>query len=262
MTLAVVIKGSEGLVLAAESRLTLTVPRGKDVDRVTYDNATKVLELAPPHHHVAAVTFGRGTVDGVRTAASLLPEFEAGLTSERLPVMAMAEEMQRFFGARLEPDPMAGAPMSFMIAGFDEGQAYGRVLQVDLGQTVTPLEYLPGEDFGPEWRGQVAIVDRLFRGYDPRLPELVGRHLGLDPRGMKDLRAAAENLNLPVPWQAISLQDCVDLAVLGINATIECQALWAAPRECGSPIDVAVITRAGGIRLLRRKELRADRHAR
>ncbi len=257
MTLAVVIKGSEGLVLAAESRLTLTVPRGKDVDRVTYDNATKVLELAPPHHHVAAVTFGRGTVDGVRTAASFLPEFEAGLPAERLPVMTMAEEMQRFFGARIEPDPVGGTPMSFMIAGFDEGQAYGRVLQVDLGQTVTPLEYLPGEDFGPEWRGQVAIVDRLFRGYDPRLPELVRRHLALDPRGMKDLRAAIEILDLPVPWQAISLQDCVDLAMLGINATIECQALWAAPRECGGPIDVAVITRAAGIRFLRRKELRA-----
>jgi hypothetical protein len=262
MTLAVVVKGSEGLVLAAESRLTLTVPRGKDVDRVTYDNATKVLEFAAPHHHVATVTFGRGTVDGVRTVASLMPEFEAGLAPERLPVMAMAEEILQFFGSRLERDPTNGAPMSFMVAGFDEGQAYGRVLQIDLGRTVTPLEYLPGEDFGPEWRGQVAIVDRLFRGFDPRLPELVGRHLDLDPRGMKDLRAAVEILDLPIPWQAISLQDCVDLALLGISATIECQALWAAPRECGGPIDVAVITRGAGIRFLRRKHLQADRRAR
>jgi len=256
MTLAVVIKGYEGLVLAAESRLTLTIPRGKDVDRVTYDNATKVLEFAPPHEHVAAVTFGRGTVDGVRTAASLWPEFEASLPSERLPVMTVAEELQRFFGSHLEPEPVAGRPMSFMVAGFDNGHAYGRVLQVDLGQTVTPLEYLSGEDFGPVWRGQVSVVDRLFRGFDPTLPDIVGRHLDLEPRDMKVLREAVAALDLPVPWQAINLQDCVDLALIGISTTIDCQALWAAPRECGGPIDVAAITRTNGIRFLRRKELR------
>jgi hypothetical protein len=258
VTLTVVVKGPEGLVLAAESRLTLTVPRAAEVARVTYDNAHKLLAFAPPHNHVAAVTYGRGTVDGIRTASSLLPEFESSLPAERVPVMAIAEALQRFFSERLEPNPTGGSAMSFLVAGFDEDAAYGRILQIELGRTLTPLSYRSDDDFGPEWRGQTAIVDRLFRGHDPRLPDLIQQHLGLDPRSMKDLREAIEVLDLPVPWPAIALQECVDLAVLGIRATIELQALWAAPRECGGPIDVAIITRAEGTRFLQRKDLHVE----
>jgi hypothetical protein len=38
---------------------------------------------------------GRGTVDGIRTASSLLPEFEASLPAARVPVMAIAEARRK-----------------------------------------------------------------------------------------------------------------------------------------------------------------------
>jgi len=62
MTLAIVFKGTEGVVLAADSRVTLPfqVPGTQLVTSAHFDNATKLLKVGN-QQHVAAVTFGLGT---------------------------------------------------------------------------------------------------------------------------------------------------------------------------------------------------------
>ena len=79
------ISGPEGLVLAAESRVTLTAQvTGQTPLHVNYDNATKLLSFSVPNTHLGAVTYGQGAI-GFRTAASFLPEFEAGLIAPPAP---------------------------------------------------------------------------------------------------------------------------------------------------------------------------------
>lgn len=46
--------------------------------------------------------------------------------------------------------------------------------------------------------------------------------------------------------------------MLSVRATIELQALWAAPRECGGPTDVAIITRAEETHFQQRKDLHVE----
>ena len=60
MSLGLTIKGAEGIVLAAESRITLTVqnPETKETLAVNCDNAQKLLKLSAPHNHIGAVTYG------------------------------------------------------------------------------------------------------------------------------------------------------------------------------------------------------------
>ena len=93
MSLAVAFKASEGIVLAADSRVTLTVgltlpgnPNNWLVP-ATYDNATKLLTVSG-QKYVAASTYGVGVIglQEPRTAHSLLPEFEAKLAPNRLSV--------------------------------------------------------------------------------------------------------------------------------------------------------------------------------
>lgn len=80
MSLGIVINAPEGIVLAAESRVTLTAkpPGGSNPIHVNFDNATKLLSFAEPNDVIGAVTFGAGAI-GLRTAQSFVPEFEASL---------------------------------------------------------------------------------------------------------------------------------------------------------------------------------------
>lgn len=91
MSLAVVVKGTEGLVLAADTRITVTAQR-KDNPApiiVNYDNATKLLNFSTPHNWVGAVTYGESLI-GTRTAHSFVPELEPKLCGERHTVLDYA----------------------------------------------------------------------------------------------------------------------------------------------------------------------------
>jgi hypothetical protein len=255
VSLGVVVKVPDGLVLAAESRVsvTLTLPSGASY-RATFDNATKVLAFGPPHTYVGVVTYGVGAIAD-RTAHSFVPEFEATLPAERLSVRAFAEELQRFFLEQWAAAAMPPTPtLNFRVAGFDEDDPYGRVWGIDVPTTVTPFEFL-ADHFGAEWGGQRAHVDRLFAGFDPRLLELLRDAVDLKPLAMSLARKALDALDLPVPWNALPLQDGVDLAIFGIRATIISQTLSLGDRGCGGPIDVAVITRRDGLHWVQRKAL-------
>jgi hypothetical protein len=78
MSLGIVIKSPEGIVLAAESRVTLTIngAQGQPSHFVNYDNATKLFSFCSPHNHVGVVTYGLAAI-GQRTAHSFVPEFES-----------------------------------------------------------------------------------------------------------------------------------------------------------------------------------------
>ena len=112
MSLGVVIKGSEGVVLAADSRVTLTAQAVNQPPlHVNFDNATKVLSFSEPNDYVGAVTYGQALI-GMRTASSFVPEFELGLKQDaeaanekqpRLSVHDFAGKLSEFF-----PKSMAG----------------------------------------------------------------------------------------------------------------------------------------------------------
>ena len=63
---------------------------------------------------------------------------------------------------------------------------------------------------------------------------------------------------MPAPIQAMALQDCVDLAIFFVRTTIAAQALTVGIRGCGGPIDVATITRDGGLSFVQQKQLRGE----
>src|ERR671918_247520 len=100
MSLGVVIKGTEGVVLAADSRITLGVQHhGGPLMAVNFDNATKLLSFSDPHNFVGVVTYGAAVI-GSRTAHGFLPEFEISLGDERLTTEEYAQRLSDFFSAR------------------------------------------------------------------------------------------------------------------------------------------------------------------
>jgi hypothetical protein len=260
MSLGIVIKAPEGLVLAAESRLTLTAlaPNAPPL-HVNFDNATKLLSFAKPNVSVGVVTYGQAAI-GLRTAQSFIPEFEAKISEDpkRLPILEFANKFSEFYLQQWKaamPEDYSGPNMTFVVAGFDEGEPYGKVFIINIPRTPEPVAQHAGTgEFGITWGGQREIVDRLIQGFDGRLGEAINK-LNLTPEQTQLLSPIFAQIQLPIPLQALPLQDCVDLAIFFLRTTITAQKLTVGIRGVGGPIDVATITRQDGLHFIQRKHI-------
>jgi hypothetical protein len=230
----------------------------------TYDNATKVLRVQG-QEHVGAVTYGVGAIGQTepRTAHSYIPEFERTLTPGRLSVQDFAQHLSDFFMSKWQGQSMPHSPgqdMVFLVGGYDEGAAYGRVFEVFIPSRPVPREqHGDAGQFGLVWGGQREYADRLIHGFDGSLPVLVQAQLNLDDQARENLRRhLQEKLQAPVPFAFLPLQDCVDLAIFLIRTTIVMQHWIVGVRGVGGAIDVAVITPTEGFTEIQRKKLTGE----
>lgn len=267
MSLGVVIKVPEGVVLAADSRVTLEARRGGASPlSVNFDNATKLLSFSKPHCFVGAVTYGAAVI-GLRTAHSYVPEFEQKILAskrERQSIEEYAKEMRKFYIERWKeamPADYSGPPMTFVVGGYDKEAAYGKVFLFHVGPGETePIEQQPGDtNFGMTWGGQLEIASRIVHGFDPALQAIVQKELNLDRSQTKKLYASLrKELQFPIPYKVLPLQDCVDLAIFLVRTTMTAQHLAIGVRGVGGPIDVAIIRRTSGLSYVQRKIIHGE----
>jgi hypothetical protein len=227
---------------------------------VTFDHATKLLSFSSPNEMTGAVTYGQAAI-GLRTAQSFVPEFESGLGHRRLPVADFAQQLSNFFFSQWRvsmPLPYGGANMEFNVAGFNPGEPYGRVYSFGIPNRAPPSEIHAGDNFGLTWGGQTGVVERIVKGYDGQLTGLVNSDPNLTQPQKDNLLNSIQSLTMQIPIAAMSLQDCVNLAIFLIRTTIAAQRLTVGLRGCGGPIDVATITRTEGLRFIQRKEIRGE----
>lgn len=263
MSLGVAIKGPEGLVLAADSRVTMftQVPQvvGQPLTVIpsTFDHAIKLLRLRHKNqNHVAAITFGAGAIGlaAPRTARSYMPEFEQELgDANRMPVNDFSNVLSKFFLKRWTESGMPvdlgqQNDMFFYVGGYDEHEPYGKVFIFSIPSAPVPVFAIPDDQFGAAWGGQREITDRLLQGFDPQVPALAEEFLAV-PQTQRNPQALYEQLRTrvtaPIPWQFLPLQDCVDLAMFLVKTTIAYQRFTVGIRGVGGATDVATITRDG-----------------
>lgn len=263
MSLGVVIKGPEGVVLAADSRITLEARKGEENPLiVNFDNATKLLAFSGNHTYVGAVTYGVAVI-GLRTAHSYIPEFELTLPNKRLNVEEYAEKMSEFYlktWKETMPRDYKGPSMAFVVGGYDENSPYGKVFLFEIPKNPKLQPKNPGEnEFGMTWGGQLNVASRLIHGFDPALSENLGRRFNLNQKQISDLtNELIKDLGFQIPYNVLPLQDCIDLAIFLIRTTIVAQGLAVAVRGVGGPIDVAVITRTEKLRYIQKKQIRGE----
>jgi len=275
MSLGIVVKGTEGIVLAADSRVTLTAilqQHGEPANApqlqlpVNFDNATKLLTFAKPNKWIGAVTYGEAvmgtTPSDLRTAQSFVPEFESGLDSEeRLTVTQFSTRLSEFFLRQWRermPEGHPGPGMTFVVAGFDADKPYGSVYLFTIPSQSEPTERSPN-DFGVTFGGQRELTERILRGYDDRVLTIVRDTLHAPMGQMAALQQALGPLQLTIPFHLLPLQDCIDLAIFLIRTTTTAQNLSIGIRGVGGAIDVAVITKRDGLTIIQRKELAGEK---
>lgn len=270
MSLGIIIKSPEGIVLAAESRVTLTstlnTPAGTQIITNNFDNALKVIKFNAPNHFIGAITYGQASIGNYRTVQSFIPEFESKLKikhdDQRLTVLAIAQELSDFFAEQwnaVMPPNYAGPSITFNVAGFDDNEPYGKVFSFDIPRAPNPVEQSPNDangqhQFGITWGGQREIVDRIILGYDLRVQQILLQS-GLEAQKIAQIQQGLRSLNLQIPIQFMPLQDCINLAHLFIRTTIDAQELTVGIRGCGGAIDIARITKNEAFEFIQEKHL-------
>jgi hypothetical protein len=264
MSLGILIKAPEGLVLAAESRVTLTTQIGPGIPlHVNFDNATKLFSFHKPFDKIGVVTYGQAAI-GLRTAQSFIPEFESTLTDVE-KIFDFAKKLSAFFldqWNKVVPTGYIGQDMTFNVAGFDDNEPYGKVYSFSIPRFPEPIEQSPmvnGQyQFGITYGGQKEIVDRLILGYDSRIFQILATVFKID-KTAQELQQIFGSLSLPLPIQLMPLQDCVDIALLFLRTTIDAQKLTVGVRGCGGAIDLAIITRNNPLQFIQKKSITGEK---
>jgi 20S proteasome alpha/beta subunit len=160
MSLVFVVKVPEGLVLAAESRKTVKFQDKKGgIYQGTYDSTPKVLTFKR-HDYVGVVTCGLAAI-GLKAIHSYLPELEKYLKKERLSVLRFSEKLSAFFAEQwnaAKPEERV-EPISFIVAGFDKADPYGKVYSFDIPSNSKPIEQGEGV-FTLAFAGQKEVTYR------------------------------------------------------------------------------------------------------
>ncbi len=263
MSLGVVVKGPEGIALAADTRITLYARRDDTEPPLlaNYDNATKLLTFGEPHSFVAAVTYGDALI-GRRTAHSFTPEFELELEDKRCSVGEYAELLSAFYKSQWEKADMdsdANPGMNFVVGGYDEDQPYGCVYSFNVPRQPEPNPRHVDGNFGVTWGGQPEIATRILHGYDPAILHLLKDDLGVPEENLEVLKARLKSIQpFNIPYEVLPLQDSVDLAIFLIRTTMDAQRLSVGVRGVGGSIEVASITRSEGLKWIQRKEIQGE----
>lgn len=263
MTVAVLVKVYEGIVLATDSATTLPLPNG---DNQVYNNANKVFHL----HRVlpvAAMTWGRGAV-GNASISTLAKDFRARmmgqvagvspLDASNYTVQGVATGMRDMIYDELAPEELPGA-LGLLITGYSAGcsQPEAWLVEGNVGAKPVPSirESAPQDAFGWEAWAQPEAASRLFNGFDPRLPEAVLSALPADSAARPQIEgmfAAVRNSFNPA-HPAMPIGDAIKLARFTAEMTSTYTRFHLGSDTVGGPIEVAAITRHEGFKWISRK---------
>jgi hypothetical protein len=270
MSLCISVVTSEGIVVAGESRQTQTIA---NINRVASDSVMKVFQLKDT---VLAATAGSAFLrpqnsPQFQNIASLVEDFKPSIAAGST-VQEVATSLWNHFNTlyqehivnqpndRLPPGQVA---LYFIVAGYDPGSRVGKLFSIEIPSTVEPTtEVRSTNNPGPWWMGQIDVIARIVRGFDPKVFEL---------QFVKDANRVGNagttqlvGMEYIIFWSLMTLQDAVDFAVDLIRVTITVQRFIAGTTAnpgfvagVGGSIDVAVVQPGETVKWIARKELKA-----
>jgi len=272
MSIVVVVRVGDGLVMAADSASTLgaTDPTGKPLGVAkVFNNATKLIQLRD--YPIGVASWGAGTI-GSRTISSLVQEFANGrpaVSVDKLAVETEARELQKFLlkaheavHGKYNGQGEGTAPLGVVLGGYSGTGFFPEeyVFSIPKGEFVPKRnQLLPqgGQDFGADWFGITDALIRFHHGRDDNLPRVLEQQ-GLTKDVIDRIMAAImAQLQYPVPFEGMPLQDAVDYCLFMAGLAVGRFRFVIGPELCGGPIDVATITRDVGFRWVQRKNIAA-----
>lgn len=265
MSVVIVVKVSEGLVLAADSAATLSGiiedPQGNKTEGIlqTFYNSKKLLQVGE-NFPIGVLTWGQAFI-GPRTIESLVREWEYDKhwqsikiykdnkkKSAKYKVKEYAQGLLDYF-LKLHSDEYRDIPydsrpgMGMVVAGYTEGEFFPEIWRFVVPQDSEVHNQRPDIDgkpnFGASWFGIKEPIVRLHFGRDERVINIISEKYGIN---QDELRQSLSPLQYLIPFAQMPLQDAIEYANYILNVVIGRFRFVIGPNLCGGEIDIAAIT--------------------
>jgi len=251
MTLAIVTYVPEGIVMASDSRQSITVEQktqeGVDLPKIETTNSDNVYKTfllsridpySRPLFEVGVTSFGQDLLGNV-PMASHIKRFSEGELTDTDDVTTIPKKLVEFF-KKIFPDADTG----FHVTGYrKEGKiSIPYVFYCHVSKHISDQRKNVAPDgtlvYGATWSGQIDV-----------LASIVHPSLQIGPEG-KPLTVPKP----PIIWGAMALQDAIDFSAYAIRVTIETIRFQVRPKNVGGSIDILALT-PDGAKWIQRKEL-------
>ncbi len=255
MTIVASVKSRDGLILAADSMTTVTVPTplGPQFFKA-YENGRKLFQIRDLP--IGAVTYGLGNI-GTRSMEGLVLEACKQMSDEVVAVDEVAgalygylhsEYESAFEGLEQEQKPACG----FLVGGYSRGETFARLFEFEFPDADGPTENLGSDQFGATWRGVDYPFVRLWRGFAPALLNALANEDGVSQERIGQLVAPLE---IGVAYEGMPVQDAVNFATYILDTTIGFSRFAPGVPACGGPLQVAAILPDEGFQWIAKPEL-------
>ncbi len=259
MTVAVVVKVFDGLVLAADSATTLRMSSG---EAQVYNHADKLFHL---HRNlpIGAMTWGLGHIGAASIstiAKDLRLEFmgdgERGLDPATYTVEEVAHKTRDWFHDLFAADfdGPAPAPLGLLVTGYSAGSKDSEGWLISLRDSNVKPE--PQQVIRPDESGYIAYAqpeasDRLFGGIDR---SLAAKLLALvPPERRNEAIGLVEEYERSAVLAAMPFPDAIAFAKFLVDVTAGYAHFLPGPDTVGGKVDVAGINRHEGFKWISRK---------
>ncbi len=230
MSLIVMVYIPEGIVMASDSRQSITIggtrPTGEEfkVETVNSDAVMKTFLL--DQQQVGISHFGQHLLNGVPMASYIKKFIEEALVATD-DVTTIPGKLIGYFR-----ESFPKADVGFHVAGYKkEGKSsipYVYHCHVARNKVERRNARPDGSvRYGATWSGQIDILTSI-----------------VNPVAVKDEKGKEKIVQSPAPivWDAMTLQDAIDFSIYAIRTTIDTMRFQARPKNVGGPIDVLLLT--------------------
>ena len=259
VSIAIVVKVSEGLVLAADSAATITGRIGEQAGVLkTYYNAKKLFQVGD--FPIGVLTWGQAFI-GLRTIESLVREWEhqhnwqsqealMDAPAEGYAVRTCAESLHQFLVSvyaeeykdrSKEESEKKG--LGVVVAGYSKSAFFPEIWRFVLPFDDKVHNQRPDIDgkpqFGASWFGATDAIIRLHWGRDERAIGIISEKFSLPEDAVREALAPLE---YAIPFAVMPLQDAIEYARYLVNVVIGRFRFVVGSELCGGQVDIAAIT--------------------
>jgi hypothetical protein len=230
MTLVLAVYVPEGIVMASDSRQSITIegkkPSGEPFkfETVNSDAVTKTLLLEK--QQVGISNFGTDLLNGIPISSYIQSFLEEEVVAAD-DVITIPKKLVNYF-RKSSPNADAG----FHVAGYKKENKisipylyYCHVAKNEVGRRNAKQD--GSIIYGATWSGQIDIIQSI-----------------INPVIIKDSRGKEKIIKAPPPiiWDVMTIQDAIDFAVYAIRTTIDTIRFQARAKNVGGNIDVLLLT--------------------
>jgi hypothetical protein len=224
VTFIICINVREGIVMASDSRLTLS--RTKEIEEkkviqmaVGQSDSNNKTFLTP--NNVGISAFGAADINGNPISGYIDSFISEHLSQNNCDAVdEIPNELLTYF-KNLPGPPKTG----FLVAGYKkiENRYEQQIWQVSIPQNSINRLNKPGIS-GALWRGESDVMRRLLL---PVFIQKDGKYLPVP--------------NFPIQFRFFTLQDAIDYSLYAVKTTIDTMRFHPRPKTVGGPVDILVI---------------------